>query len=57
MWQDCQAPVIAGLYYDLFDSYRGVWFALTGMLLLCLPFALMLKPPKYQRLKPQTNNV
>ncbi len=38
-------PFLTGLYYDLFGSYRDVWLALAGMLLLCLPFALMLKPP------------
>jgi hypothetical protein len=38
-------PFLSGVYYDIFSSYRAVWLALGGMLFLCLPFAMMVKPP------------
>ena len=39
-------PLLAGMYYDLYGSYRLVWYIMAAMVLASIPLALKAKPPQ-----------
>ena len=41
-------PYLAGLYYDLFGSYRLTWLMMAGLIVAVIPLALKTSPPGRQ---------